>query len=113
VILDLTVHDAFTVPHAGTGIELHGTTGSLLARDVMNPKPVGEVLLRRLSTTEPVDIPERWPLYENVIRCFDAAVRGEDEPLATADDGIASLAVALAALESARHGGPVVPVVRE
>jgi 1,5-anhydro-D-fructose reductase (1,5-anhydro-D-mannitol-forming) len=105
----VSFHDAFTVPHAGTGIELHGTTGSLFGRDVMSPEPIGEVLLRRQDTTEPVEIPARWPLYENVIRRFCAAVRGEGEPLASGEDGIASLAVALAAAESARRGVPVVP----
>jgi 1,5-anhydro-D-fructose reductase (1,5-anhydro-D-mannitol-forming) len=105
----VSFHDAFTVPHAGTGVELHGTTGSLFGRDVMDAEPVGEVFLRRANTTEPVDVPERWPLYENVIRRFDAAVRGAGEPLASGDDGIASLAVALAALESARRGRPVAP----
>src|SRR5438034_4360000 len=27
-------HDAFTVAHAGTGLEVHGTTGSIVAREV-------------------------------------------------------------------------------
>jgi 1,5-anhydro-D-fructose reductase (1,5-anhydro-D-mannitol-forming) len=105
----VSFHDAFTVPHAGTGVEVHGTTGSLIARDVMGPEPVGDVFLRRLDKVEPVDIPERWPLYENAIRRFGAAVRGEGVPLASGEDGIASLAVALAALESARTGRPVAP----
>jgi 1,5-anhydro-D-fructose reductase (1,5-anhydro-D-mannitol-forming) len=105
----VSFHDAFTVPHAGTGVEIHGTTGSLLGRDVMSAEPVGEVLLRRKNTIEAVDIPARWPLYENVIRHFHTAVRGNGRPLATAKDGIASVAVALAALESARRGAPVSP----
>jgi 1,5-anhydro-D-fructose reductase (1,5-anhydro-D-mannitol-forming) len=103
----VSFHDAFTLPHAGTGVEVHGTTGSLFGREVVSAEPVGEVWLRRGHTTEPIDVPQRWPLYENVIRRFNAAVRGEGTPLATADDGIASLAVALAALDSAQHGGPV------
>jgi 1,5-anhydro-D-fructose reductase (1,5-anhydro-D-mannitol-forming) len=105
----VSFHDAFTVAHAGTGVEIHGTTGSLFGRDVMSAEPVGEILLRRKNTIEAVDVAERSPLYENVIRRFDAAVRGEGRPLATGEDGIASLVVALAALESARRGAPVVP----
>jgi 1,5-anhydro-D-fructose reductase (1,5-anhydro-D-mannitol-forming) len=105
----VSFHDAFTVPHAGTRIELHGTTGSLFGRDVMNAEPIGEVFLRRANVIERVDVPSRWPLYENVIRHFDAAVRGDGRPLASSQDGIASLAVALAALESARRGVPVTP----
>jgi 1,5-anhydro-D-fructose reductase (1,5-anhydro-D-mannitol-forming) len=102
-------HDAFTIPHAGTGVEVHGTSGSLFGRDVMNAEPIGDVVLRRDNKIRQVDIPERWPLYENVIRHFDAAVRGDGSLLATAEDGIASLAVGLAALKSARLGEPVTP----
>ena len=49
--------------------------------------------------------------WEVAVARFTAAVRGEGEPLASADDGIASLAVATAALESARTGRPVAPRV--
>jgi 1,5-anhydro-D-fructose reductase (1,5-anhydro-D-mannitol-forming) len=105
----VSFHDSFVVPHAGNGVEVHGTEGSLFARDVMGPEPIGEVFLRRGTEIAPVEIPERWPLYENVIRRFDAAVAGEGEPVASGEDGIASLAVALAALESARSGRPVSP----
>jgi 1,5-anhydro-D-fructose reductase (1,5-anhydro-D-mannitol-forming) len=106
----VSFHDAFTVAHAGTGIEVHGTTGSLIGRGVMSADPVGEVLLRRLDMTTPVAVGERRPLYEHAIQCFVRAVRGEGEPLATGRDGIASLAVALAAGEAARSGRPVAPV---
>jgi 1,5-anhydro-D-fructose reductase (1,5-anhydro-D-mannitol-forming) len=105
----VSFHDSFVVPHAGNGVEVHGTEGSLFARDVMGPEPIGDVFLRRGAEIAPVEIPERWPLYENVIRRFDAAVAGEGDPVASGEDGIASLAVALAALESARSGRPVAP----
>ena len=105
----VSFHDSFTVPHAGTGLEVHGTTGSLFGRDLLMAEPVGDVFLRRDDDVEPVTIPERWPLYELVVRRFHAAVRGEGAPLASGDDGVASLAIALAALESARSGRPVAP----
>jgi 1,5-anhydro-D-fructose reductase (1,5-anhydro-D-mannitol-forming) len=103
----VSFHDAFTVPHAGTGIELHGTTGSLIGRGVIMAEPVGQVLLRRFDEVREVDVPERWPIYERAIKQFNAAVRGDGVPLATGDDGVASLSVALAALESARSAAPV------
>jgi 1,5-anhydro-D-fructose reductase (1,5-anhydro-D-mannitol-forming) len=105
----VSFHDAFTVPHAGSGVELHGTTGSLIGRDVMSAEPTGEVLLRRSDTIEQIEIPERWPLYEHAIRCFDAAVCGEGEALASGQDGLASVAVAVAAAESGRSRRAVVP----
>ena len=43
------LHDAFTVKHAGTGLEIHGTEGSIIARNVMTQRPVGEVVLRAAS----------------------------------------------------------------
>jgi 1,5-anhydro-D-fructose reductase (1,5-anhydro-D-mannitol-forming) len=105
----VSFHDAFTVPHAGTGVELHGTEGSLIGTEVLTPDPVGQVLLRRLEEIEEVVIPARRPIYEEVVRRFDAAVRGEGAPLASGEDGAAALAIALAALESARSGRPVAP----
>jgi 1,5-anhydro-D-fructose reductase (1,5-anhydro-D-mannitol-forming) len=107
----VSFHDAFTVPHAGTGIELHGTTGSLIARDVIMAEPSGEVFLRRGDEVEDVKVDVRWPLYEQVVARFCAAVRGEGVPLTTLDDGISALAVALAVRESASTGRPVAPVI--
>jgi 1,5-anhydro-D-fructose reductase (1,5-anhydro-D-mannitol-forming) len=100
----VSFHDAFTVPHAGTGIELHGSEGSLIGRDLLMPDPVGQVFLRRHDDLEEVVIAERAPIYEEAVRRFDAAVRGEGTPLASGDDGIATLAVATAALESSQAG---------
>jgi 1,5-anhydro-D-fructose reductase (1,5-anhydro-D-mannitol-forming) len=50
------IHDAFTVRHAGTGIEYHGEAGSILARDVMTQRPVGEVVLRTGAGEQAVPI---------------------------------------------------------
>lgn len=102
-------HDSFVVPHAGNGIEIHGTTGSLIARDVLSADPVGDVWLRRHDEITPVRIEHRWPLYENAVARFTAAVRGEGEVLTSGEDGIASLAIAIAALQSAELGRPVAP----
>ena len=103
----VSIHDAFTVPHAGTGLELHGSTGSLIGREVMMPDPVGEVLLRREDELEPVDVGERYPIYERVVERFDAAVRGDGEPVASGEDGVRSLEVALAIRRSAAEGRAV------
>ena len=102
-------HDSFVVPHAGNGVEVHGTTGSLLARDVLSADPVGDVWLRRADDITPVTIKRRWPLYEHVVNRFMAAVRAEGDVLTSGQDGVASLAIALAALQSARQRKPVVP----
>jgi 1,5-anhydro-D-fructose reductase (1,5-anhydro-D-mannitol-forming) len=106
------LHDAFTVRYAGTGFEVHGTEGSLLARDVMIQPPVGEVRLR----TEPGErvLPvEQENLYVRAVRRFHGAMLGTDTPAATGEDGVRSLALAVAVREAARSGRrvPVDPAV--
>ena len=99
-------HDAFTVRHAGTGFEVHGSEGSLVARDVMTQKPVGTVVLRDARGEEELSF-DRGGLYERALAAFHAAVRGEGVPAASGEDGVWSLATAEAALESARSGRTV------
>jgi len=99
-------HDAFTGRHAHTGFEVHGTDGSLYARDVMTQRPIGTLLLRRDGEEEPIPLAHE-NLYERSVRRFNAAVRGEGEPAATGEDGVLSLAIALAARESALSGRAV------
>ncbi len=100
-------HDAFTAPFARTGIELHGSQGSIYGRDVMTQRPVGEVVLRTARGEEVVAY-EPENMYARTIRAFAGAVRGEGRPSCTGEDGLRSLATALAALESARTGRRVV-----
>lgn len=104
-------HDSFTSRHSYTGFEVHGTEGSIYGRNVMTQQPVGSVVLRRNGQEDEIVVtPEN--LYERSVRRFNAAVSGEGEPSATARDGLCSLAVALAVLESARTGRVVmVPTI--
>jgi 1,5-anhydro-D-fructose reductase (1,5-anhydro-D-mannitol-forming) len=99
-------HDAFTAPHAPTGFEVHGTEGSLFGRDVMTQQPMGTVSMRRQGSEEEAPV-EHENLYERSVRCFNAAIRGEGEPAATGEDGVRSLAVALAVREAAETGQTV------
>ena len=99
-------HDAFTAPHAYTGLEVHGTEASLYGRDVMTQRPMGTVTIRRGGDEEAIPV-EHENLYERSVRCFNAAIRGEGEPAASGVDGVRSLAVALAVRESAQTGRSV------
>lgn len=96
-------HDSFTSRHSVTGFEVHGTEGSVYGRNVMTQQPTGNVVLRRNGQEEELVVAHE-NLYARSVARFNAAVRGEGEPAATADDGLCSLAVALAAQESARTG---------
>lgn len=100
------LHDAFTVRYAGTGLEVHGTEGSLIARNVMTQRPVGEVLLRTVHGEEALPLAHE-NLYERGVALFNAAIRGEGAPAASGEDGLRSLAVALAVRQSAETGGRV------
>jgi 1,5-anhydro-D-fructose reductase (1,5-anhydro-D-mannitol-forming) len=97
-------HDSFTIRHASTGFEIHGTEGSLLATDVMTQEPVGRIVLRRGSEETEIDPSSREDLYSFAVRHFNAAARGDGHPAATGEDGIRSLAVALAVIESVKTG---------
>ncbi|MEJ8851970.1 Gfo/Idh/MocA family oxidoreductase [Variovorax rhizosphaerae] len=97
------LHDAFNVAHAGTGIEIHGTAGSIVGRDVMTQRPVGEVLLRTAEGERQVPLVPH-DLYAHSLAQFAAAVRGEGAPAASGEDGLRSLAAALAVVEASRTG---------
>jgi 1,5-anhydro-D-fructose reductase (1,5-anhydro-D-mannitol-forming) len=96
-------HDAFTTKYATTGFEVHGTEGSLIATDCMTQAPIGDVLLRNAAGTQKLNIAHE-SLYARSVRLFQDAIAGRGSPAATGEDGVRSLAVALAALEATRSG---------
>jgi 1,5-anhydro-D-fructose reductase (1,5-anhydro-D-mannitol-forming) len=107
------LHDAFTVAYAGTGLEVHGTEGSIVATDVMTQDPVGSVLLRDRSGVREIDIGERPDLYDVILRAFAAAVHDGGEPTVTGVQGVHALSVALAVGEAARSARTVpIPTTR-
>src|SRR5271166_5374160 len=97
-------HDAFTIRHTHTGFEVHGTEGSLFGEDVMTQEPQGRLFLRKGEKREELDLGPHESLYAHQVRHFNAAVRGQGTPFATAEDGLRSLAVAMAVLESTKTG---------
>lgn len=99
-------HEGFTTKFAGTGFEVHGSEGSLIAKDVMTQKPIGSVLLRTAKGEEELSF-DREDLYVRSLRQFHAAIGGEGQPSATGKDGVWSLTSAEAALQSAKSGRSV------
>jgi 1,5-anhydro-D-fructose reductase (1,5-anhydro-D-mannitol-forming) len=97
------LHDAFTVKYAGTGLEVHGEQGSLIGRNVMTQQAVGEVVLRTADGERTVPV-EHENLYERGVAAFCAAIRGAGAPAASGEDGVRSLAAALAVLDACRTG---------
>lgn len=96
-------HESFTHPFAGSGVEVHGTEGSIFASGVMTQAPVGEVTLVTATGRQAVPFAAH-DLYAHGVAAFIAAVRGEGQPSASGEDGVKSLAVALAVREAAASG---------
>jgi 1,5-anhydro-D-fructose reductase (1,5-anhydro-D-mannitol-forming) len=97
-------HDAFTIKNARTGFEVHGSDGSLIGEDVMTQEPQGRLFLQREGKREEVDLGSHENLYAHQVRHFNAAVHGQGKPFTTGEDGVRSLAVAMAVLESTKTG---------
>jgi 1,5-anhydro-D-fructose reductase (1,5-anhydro-D-mannitol-forming) len=98
-------HDGFTTKFAETGLEVHGTEGSLIGRNVMTQRPVGTVVLRNGDGERQLPT-DGGNLYEGVIKAFHNAMK-EGSPSATAEDGIWSLATALAVKKAVASGAAV------
>ncbi len=96
-------HESFTHAFAKTGFELHGTKGSIVARNVMTQAPVGEITLRTEAGEEALSFSDH-NLYLRAINLFHAAVHGHGQPSADGVDGVKSLAVAAAVAEAAQTG---------
>ncbi|ENS88150.1 1,5-anhydro-D-fructose reductase [Brucella melitensis UK31/99] len=96
-------HDAFTAKYAETGFGVHGSEGSLIARNVMTQKPVGTVILRDKDGEHELPLDHK-NLYETALQAFHDAIAGRGQPSATLEDGIWSLATGLAVLEAAKTG---------
>lgn len=99
-------HDGFTTQFAETGFEVHGTEGSLIARNVMTQKPVGSVILRNAEGEQVLPLEQR-NLYETALEAFHNAVKGKGAVSASGEDGVWSLATALAVAQSVKNGSAV------
>ena len=99
-------HDGFTTKYVQTSVEIHGDSGSLIATNCMTQSPVGDVVLRTSAGETRLQL-QHENLYVRTINAFRSAIAGEGEPLSTGEDGVASLAIALAALESSRTSAAV------
>jgi 1,5-anhydro-D-fructose reductase (1,5-anhydro-D-mannitol-forming) len=101
-----TMHMGYAFPASVTRLEIEGEAGLLIARDALAPRPVGTLALRRDGREEPVPVTHE-NLYAGAVRRFAAAVRSEGSPAATGQDGVRSLAGALAIREAAATGRAV------
>lgn len=96
-------HESFTHPFAASGLEVHGTKGSIVARGVLSQEPAGEIDLITPQGTTRVEF-DHGAIYESVVRNFCAAVSGTVKPAASGRDGVKSLQIANAVRDAARTG---------
>ena len=96
-------HESFTHAHAETGLEVHGTKGSIIARNVMTQRPVGQITLRTQAGEEAITLSDH-NLYARAMDHFHAAILGQGRPSADGVDGVKSLAVAAAVAQAAKTG---------
>ncbi len=99
-------HDGFTTKYATTGLEIHGTEGSLIGRNCMTQQPAGTVTLRNVDGETELSISHR-NLYQNTLAAFEDAIAGRGQPLCSGEDGIWSLATGLAVMQATASGGTV------
>ena len=99
----IMAHESFTHAFAGTGIDVHGTKGSIFGRNVMTQQPIGTVELVTSAGRKDVTFSSH-SLYERSIRQFMSAVDGSGRSAADGVDGVKSLAVAEAVKSAALSG---------
>jgi 1,5-anhydro-D-fructose reductase (1,5-anhydro-D-mannitol-forming) len=96
-------HESFTHPFAGSGVEVHGTEGSIFGRGIMTQRSVGEVELVTATGRHAIGF-DAHDLYARSLGLFAEAMAGRGRPSADGIDGVKSLAVALAVRAAAQTG---------
>jgi 1,5-anhydro-D-fructose reductase (1,5-anhydro-D-mannitol-forming) len=100
------IHDGFTLPYVQTSFAVHGSEGSVIATDCMAQRPGGKVVVRDARGERELPL-DQENYYVRGLHAFHAAIVGEGAPSATGEDGLVSLAVTLAARQSAASGQAV------
>jgi len=100
-------HDAFSVEFETTSFTIHGTEGSLVGRNAMTQDSTGTLELVTAGGTESVPLDVGRNLYEIILDAFAGAADGTASPTVTGRQGVETLRVALAVLESIATGRSV------
>jgi 1,5-anhydro-D-fructose reductase (1,5-anhydro-D-mannitol-forming) len=98
------MHDSFTSPFTETYLEVHGDAGSITARNVMTPEPIGDVFLTSKSGRHEVEVLDRRHTYDITLLAFRDAIAGNGRPIVSGADAFAALAVTLAVARAAATG---------
>lgn len=102
-------HDSFLAHHLPTTIELHGSHATAVVQDAFEDAfqaARATLLIVRNGTGRVVELnadEQAVDTFATSIAALQASLRGDARPLATAGDGLAGLAAALAAQSSLRR----------
>ena len=97
-------HDAFTMPlRDAPPSKCTGRSGSLFGVDCMTQRPKGTVLLRSAQARKRCRSMHE-NLYQRSVRAFQAAIARRGAPAASGEDGVQSMALALATLAGGAIG---------
>ena len=100
-------HDAYTVAHCPTTVEVIGAEASVRGIGVLAQEPSGELWRTADGETSEIAVPDRRDLYEIVFDGFRSAIAGTGRPTVDGAAGLSALAGALAVAESAKTGQTV------
>jgi 1,5-anhydro-D-fructose reductase (1,5-anhydro-D-mannitol-forming) len=98
------VNVAFNTPFSRTGLEIHGSAGTLITEGTLGQVSEGWAELRTAAGVERRESTPR-DLYQQEIEAFGRAVRGEDPLALSGEAGLENLRVLLAAYRSSYWGG--------
>ena len=73
--------DGFTTRYVETGVEVHGSDGSLIARNCMSQTPRGTLVLRSAAGEDKIAL-DQHNYYVPGVRAFHDAMRGVGRPAA-------------------------------
>ena len=96
---------SYCTPGGVASLEVLGSSGSILARDVLDERLGGEIEVRREGRLiERITLSDEVDHFVDAIVQFNAAIRGAGVPATSGADGVHSMAVAIAAAESVKSG---------
>jgi 1,5-anhydro-D-fructose reductase (1,5-anhydro-D-mannitol-forming) len=96
-------HESFVAAQAQSRLHLFGTAGNAYSVGALSQTGSDAVVVRDTRGERRLAVSSS-DLYETTLRAFSRACAGDGAPLCSGADGVASLGVALAALESSRSG---------
>jgi 1,5-anhydro-D-fructose reductase (1,5-anhydro-D-mannitol-forming) len=98
-----STHESFVAAHAMTRLHVLGTEGTLYAEGSLTQAGTGRLWHRNAEGDHAIAVDDS-DLYRVAFDAFIRACAGDGAALCSGHDGLRSLAVALAGLESARTG---------